>query len=113
MKKIGLLTAALALILFTGYNTSAQSTTSPTDKMIKEPTSETFAKRSYTDKNSDGVCDNYSARSKANKGHNFVDANKDGVCDNHNSKGKAHRKGNGNGKGHGNHKHGRSYGNTN
>ncbi|HBS85629.1 MAG: hypothetical protein A2W91_14300 [Bacteroidetes bacterium GWF2_38_335] len=47
----------------------------------------------YTDKNDDGVCDNYAERHSDGKGIRYSDSNDDGVCDNYSDAG--HHRGHG------------------
>ena len=73
---------ATAIMMIIAIQVQSQNST-PADKKQNQQKDTTVMQRgTFVDKNNNGICDNFEARSNNRRGANFVDKNGNGVCDN-------------------------------
>ena len=91
---------ATAFALFITQGWSQSTGTEPSkDEALKSAQQAKPSQGTFTDKNNNGICDNFEARGKAGQGKNFEDKNGDGKCDNCKGNCNGQGKGDCNGKG--------------
>jgi len=81
MKNIGKLILAVAVVMIFAIRLNAQNADSPNQPAQKQKEVNS-ASGNFVDKDKNGVCDNFEARSGNGQGRNYVDKDGDGICDN-------------------------------
>lgn len=81
MKNIGKLILAMAIMMIFAFQSNAQNSNSSTQPAQKQKAVNATS-GNFVDKDKNGVCDNFEARSGNKQGRNYVDKDGDGVCDN-------------------------------
>ena len=82
MKNFGKLFLAVVIALIFAFQANAQNSNAAANQPAKKQNGTNSASGNFVDKNGNGVCDNFEARSGNGHGRNFVDKNGDGICDN-------------------------------
>lgn len=111
MKNFGKLLLMAAIMMLIALKGQSQTNTAPTKDQDVKQTSATTAPGNFVDKDKNGVCDNFEARSANGQGRNYVDKDGDGICDNRANAGKKSQNNCRNGQGNQNrHGQGRGHG---
>jgi hypothetical protein len=113
MKNFGKLMLITAIMMLTAFHSQSQTSKSQVSQSDQKQTT-TSNPGTFVDKDNNGVCDNFEARSGNGHGRNYIDKDGDGICDNRanvgkkagnncrNGLGNQHRQGQGRGRGCGN-----------
>lgn len=81
MKNTGKLIMTIAVGMIFTLQSNAQNSNSANQPAQKQKAVNS-ASFNFVDKDNNGVCDNFEARSGKGHGRNYVDKNGDGICDN-------------------------------
>ena len=87
MKHIGKLILAMAIMMIFAVQSNAQNANS-TNQPAQKQKAVNSTPGNFVDRDNNGVCDNFEARSGNGHGRNFVDKDGDGICDNRANVGK-------------------------